>query len=66
MEQKEKEELRALFLENLELGRFENCQSLIAEVSINDVLAATEWAKELKDAQDLDADAQFLQDVSEN
>lgn len=47
-----KEELRALFVENLELGKWANAQALITEISNSDVLEATKWSGELTGAQD--------------
>ena len=52
MEQKEREEILQLFQENLELGKFENCQALITDISVVDVLEAGVMAQELKAAQD--------------
>ena len=46
------QELRSLFLENIGLEKFANAQALIEEIAKINVLVATEWAVELKDAQD--------------
>lgn len=46
-----KEEIRALFEENLEFGKWANCQALITEIANSDVLEAQKWSNELVDAQ---------------
>lgn len=45
-------ELKGLFAENLELGKWANCQSLILEVAKIDVLEADTLAGDLQAAQD--------------
>lgn len=47
-----KEELVKLFGENLALGKFANCQSLITEIANSDVLLADKLSTELRAAQD--------------